>query len=171
MAVLRVVRHVARALLVLAAGCYSPETPDCTLGCAADSDCIASQACTTDHRCAAPSIATCGRLSPIDAAAVTDGRLADASPFDAGPTLVMLSVHTDGNGAIEITGNVPCDKIGMPVTCTYQVPIGIELTVTAIPHSTWVFEHWTGGLCDGQGATCHATPTAMATVNAKFKHD
>jgi hypothetical protein len=163
MAVLRLL-----ALAVVAA-CYSPEAPDCTLACTADSDCVSGQACTTDHMCAATSITTCGAHATVDGNNAT-GSDAGMGSGSGSATYVTLTLHVDGNGSASTSDGQTCDSLVMPKDCPFQVVKGVQLTLTPTAHPTKMFDKWMGGMCDGQPNTCQITPTVAVTVQAKFKN-
>ncbi|MEP6861614.1 MAG: hypothetical protein ABJE66_13390 [Deltaproteobacteria bacterium] len=152
---------------VLAAACYGPDAPDCTLACTADSDCVSGQACTSDHRCATTGITTCGAHGVIDGNKATGS---DAGSGSGSAEYVTLNLQVDGNGSASTSYDQTCDNIAMPKTCPFQVAKGVAVTLTATPHLTKMFDKWAGGPCDGQLATCHITPSAMLMVQAKFKN-
>ncbi len=153
---------ILRAVWVMALiGCYSPDAPDCTLACTADTDCISGQTCTTDHLCAA-NLTTCGSQ------ATTDGSVPG---IDAGPvTTVTLMIHVDKDGSVRDSNNNICNSpTNMAIDCSFQVQSGVPLTITAFPNLTKQFEKWDGPACMGQPAICHTTPTGDIMVSAKFK--
>lgn len=175
---------VAIAALAMAA-CYSPTLRDCTLSCADESECADGQVCGTDHLCAAPAIAgSCAALLASDGG-VVDARAAPADaahghhddaaapPVDAtSPTLVVLHLQIDGQGSVVVVGGGTCDSSsGMPPgNCLMNVLPGIPLQLDATPHAGSQFQNWSGGPCDGQGATCVVTPTMSVDIQAKFKN-
>jgi hypothetical protein len=142
-------------------GCYSPDAPDCTLACTADTDCISGQTCTTDHLCAT-TVTTCGSQ------AITDGSVPgiDASP----PTMVTLTIHLDKDGSVRDSNSNICNSpTNMPIDCSFQVHNGEPLTITAYPNLTKQFDKWDGPACMGQLAMCHTTPAGNIMVGVKFK--
>jgi hypothetical protein len=149
------------AAVILLAGCYAPEAPDCAIACTANSDCITSQACTTNHLCAAAGV-TCGAL------AIADGRV--ATDADEGPGVTAIKLGVSGAGSVRAsTGDQCANPAKAPIVCSFQAPSGQELTLTATPSPSSTFKAWTGA-CTGQALICHTTPTgAMITVNAKFE--
>ncbi|HET9622954.1 MAG TPA: hypothetical protein VFP84_16395 [Kofleriaceae bacterium] len=189
----RVSRLVALVAVLLSA-CYEPTTRDCTLACSADGDCVSSQACTRDHFCADPTIATCagrtvsdgGTAAIVDAARQSppppDGQSSppprDAMmppPPDAGmpppapdarPPDAQLRVTVLGNGSVRVSVGAECSH----GTCSYDVPLGESVTLTAVSHGNNVFREWQG-LCAGQGMTCDVTASApVLTTSAVFGH-
>ncbi|MEO8842572.1 MAG: hypothetical protein ABI591_15795 [Kofleriaceae bacterium] len=146
-------------VVVVLAGCYAPDAPDCTLACTADTDCISGQTCTTDHLCAA-NLTTCGSQ------AITDGGV---PVTDAGP-VVMLTVHVDKDGSVRDSNNDVCaSPANEQIDCTFPVHAGDPLTITAVPNLTKQFDGWMGPPCMGQLAACQTTPAGNLMVSAKFK--
>lgn len=147
--------------MIVLAGCYAPQAPDCALACTANSDCITSQACTTDHLCAAAGV-TCGAL------AITDARVANDA--DEGPGVIAIDLTVSGAGSVHAsTGDQCTNPAKPPIVCSFHAPSGQELTLTATPPPSSTFKQWTGA-CAGPALVCHTTPSgAMITVNAKFE--
>lgn len=185
-------------VVALLAACYSPDAHDCTLACNADSDCISSQACTSDHLCASPSIATCAERTVSDAGtasslpdAKTHPRPLDAQPdggthapppdaslpppdarvpppLDAGASTVQLKVIISGNGSVHVSVGADCSH----GTCTYSLDEGSPVTLTAVNRGNHVFQAWQGAPCAGQGQTCQFTASApVTTASVVFDHD
>jgi hypothetical protein len=164
------------------AGCYAPDAPECTLACARDTDCITSQACTSDGFCAASAATLCAQRqlgvdapSPVADAGAADARTADARPADAhladastgsgGTTWVSVHVTVQGEGMVTASNGTVCTH-----DCTFAVAAGVPMTFQAAPGSTGqVFQKWSGD-CMGQPALCHATPNTALMVGAKFKN-
>lgn len=149
------------AAVILLAGCYAPEAPDCAIACTANTDCITSQACTTNHLCAAVGV-TCGAPAIADAGVATDA--------DEGPGVTAIKLVVSGAGSVQAsTGDLCANPAKTPISCTFQAPTGLELTLTATPPPSRMFKEWTGA-CTGPALVCHTTPSgAMITVNAKFE--
>ena len=166
-----VLRAPAAIALVFAAACYGPDAPDCTLACTMDSDCVSGQACTTDHLCAATGITTCGAHAMTDGNAATGSDAGMGSGSGSGSaTYITLNLQVDGNGSASTSYGQTCDSIVGPKTCPFQVAKGVQLTITATPHATKMFDKWTGGPCDQVDLpTCSTTPNAMVMIQAKFK--
>jgi hypothetical protein len=155
---------------VLAAACYGPDAPDCTLACTADSDCVSGQACTSDHLCATTGITNCGAHGVIDGNNAT-GSDAGSGSGSGSAEYVTLTLHVDGNGSASTNYGQTCESIAMPKDCPFQVAKDVQLTVTATPHLTKMFDKWMGGPCDMvMISTCMTTPTAMLMIQAKFKN-
>ncbi len=180
MALLRL--GAALAMSLGGAGCYSPAVLDCTISCASQNDCAYGQVCGADQFCAAPEIA--GRCSelPVDAgsadrdAGVGGGNL-DAG-LDAAPpppdarAMVPLHLKIDGDGRVTVTGHPTCEKQGpQNGDCTYQVLLGVALTLTAQAYEDSRFERWNGAPCNQQDETCAAIPTGSIDVHARFKKE
>lgn len=173
-----------RLTLTLAlVSCYSPDLSDCAVTCAADSDCGGGQVCTTGM-CAREGLA-CSVAPGVDAiasivdagtdpdAAVADGpgTSPDGSTQpDAPPTpeTTTLRVKIKDLGRVTPSGFAACTT----GECTYQVPAGQPITLTAVPNASRIFEKWEEA-CAGQPlAICVITPSANPTrVTAKFKKD
>jgi len=170
MAVLR----PAAIAVVFAAACYAPDAPDCTLACTADSDCVSGQACTTDHRCAATGITTCGAHAMADGndAVGSDAGMGSGSGSGSGSaSYVTLMVGVDGNGSATTNYGQTCESVTGPKTCPFQVEKSVQLTITATPHVLKMFDKWGGGPCDQvMISTCNTTPNAMIMIQAKFKN-
>jgi len=151
------------AVLAVVVGCYSPEAPDCTLACTADSDCISSQACTTDHMCAATGIATCGNHETPDAGHVTGP---DAGSGDS----VTLTIQVSGGGGVRTNDGDFCDGNGdMMNTCVFHVLAGEAVMLTPVPHMQKQFDRWQGAPCMNQPQVCSLTADGPVTAQAKFK--
>ncbi len=156
MAVLRV------GFVLVLAGCYAPDAPECVLACTADNDCISGQACTTDHLCTAPGVTTCG------AQAVTDGGV--VTGVDAGPGTTQVDVHITINGIGKVTtsNGDTCNNVGNPsLDCTFKATAGVALTLTAMQTFTKPFKQWSGE-CMGTTNPCTVTPSGSIVVGAKF---
>ncbi len=145
---------MTRALLtsVLLAGCYSPDARDCTVSCAASSQCLAGQVCGADGFCAAPKVA--GHCSPIDAA----------------PAEVMLSITIEGSGSVTIETVGTCDDSAPHHTCTFPVTAHTLRVLDAIAKDEdHPFASWSQA-CTGSAATCSLVPVTSPTqVGAKFQ--
>lgn len=123
LAVHRVAAVLARQLsiivaVVLGAGCYSPSLRDCTVTCAAASDCGGGQICGADGYCAAPSVA--GRCTSTDAA------VAGADAMVVGPDATSLcelgcTNGTCNSGICEIDCSAPGSCPGV-VACPPNLP-------------------------------------------------
>ena len=166
----------AVALLTMTVGCYSPELRDCTLTCAAASDCADGQVCGSDHFCAAPGIAgSCSSL-PGDAGsgnrdAGTGGAKIDARP-DA-PTHAVLAISIEGKGRVIVQGIGTCDEAGpQNGHCAFLVPVDIPLTAQAQAYLGQRFEKWTTAVCAATStSTCTFTPMVATTLGVKFRKD
>jgi uncharacterized protein (DUF779 family) len=164
-------------LAVLAAAlsaCYSPSLRDCTVTCAAAGDCASGQLCGSDHLCAAPEVAgQCGRLG-LDAGEIVDARTpVDASGVDAGPDAalrVTIHLHVDRGGFVMLGSGGSCDGSG-PTNgdCMLSAPRGVPNTLQATEHANAMFDKWTGGPCDHQGALCLLTPEMNLDIHARFQ--
>jgi hypothetical protein len=178
MAVLRLAAALTIALP--GAGCYAPELRDCTVVCASQEDCASGQICGADQFCAAPELA--GRCSslPADAGARDrdaggdDGNV-DARPDAArpdAPVMVPLHLKIDGEGRVLVSGQETCEKAGpQRGDCTYQLPLGLAVTLAAQPYNDSRFERWNGAPCNQQGETCSFIASAAADVHARFKKE
>jgi hypothetical protein len=170
--------RAATVAALLGPACYSPSLRDCTLGCAAATDCANGQVCGADHLCAAPAIA--GRCTAdaggdatrdgdgADAAIHADARPpdatspADARPPDAAPT-ITIHVHVDGKGRVVLGSGGTCSH-----DCMLQAVLGVANTLTAIPRGGSEFDAWSGAACTGQGPICAFTPATNLDVHATF---
>lgn len=164
--------------LALVAGCYEPRLRDCTVSCAADSECTGGQVCGDDGFCAAPDIA--GRCTTPsegrpdappapDAAVPLDAPAIDAAAPDASP-LIVLRVQVTGRGAVAVDGRGLCTTAApQRGDCMYDIPRGVPQTLRALAAPDHVFETWTGAVCKGADAICTFTPVAATTVAAKFQ--
>lgn len=142
-----------RALaLVAVAACYSPETRDCTVTCAAATDCAHGQVCGTDGFCAAPAAA--GHCTSVDA----------ATP----PDLVTLEIMIMGPGTVAVEGVGVCDSSTGP-HCTFQIAAQVARQLTATPGQDHELAKWSMA-CSGNNPTCALTPVGPLTqVGAKFQ--
>jgi hypothetical protein len=173
--------------LLANANCYSPSVRDCTLSCAAASDCTTGQVCGSDGMCAAPEIAGQCMHIAADAGVPEAGRDAaerpDAPPprdagLDAMPTpdarpdappglTVALTVQIMGKGSVTVGGIGTC-TMPEPRGCMFEVPVGESLTLQATGMDDDAFQAWVSFACAGQGARCTFTPVFPATVSARF---
>jgi hypothetical protein len=144
---LKALAFVAVAL----AGCYSPETLDCTVACSAANECTDGQVCGSDGFCASPAAA--GHCGGPDGGMVS--------------SLVALSVTLQGPGKVTIDGVGVCDDHD---PCTFSVRTGMALELRASPsNDDKEFVQWTGA-CSGSSTTCALTPVmGMTQVGAKFE--
>lgn len=154
-------------VLALWAGCYAPDAPECTLACASDTDCIGSQACTSDGFCAVAASTQCAqRQVPVDATtspASDANRMADAGAGSDSAAKVTVHVTVHGSGTVTSSTGPTCTD-----DCTFEVASGLPLTFTATPNSMHqMFSSWSGA-CASQPALCQATPTVAIAVGAKF---
>ncbi len=160
-------------------GCYSPDLSDCAVTCAADSECGGGQICAAGM-CAREGI-DCSVAPGVDAVAsiVDAGTEPDAPinpdanpdgpppppPPDAPPATTTLRVKIKDQGRVTPNGFAPCTT----GECTYQVPIGQSITLTAVPNANRIFEKWEEA-CTGQLLPiCTLTPTGTTNVTGKFK--
>lgn len=75
----------------------------------------------------------------------------------------MLSVSAGGNGAvISIPAGIDCGNM-----CSASFTSGIQVTLTAVPASGYVFTGW-GGACSGTSTTCTLTMNQAQSVSASF---
>ena len=175
---------LARVALLLLPACYAPEIRDCTVICAAASDCADGQVCGTDQFCASPRVA--GNCTSPDAgdprsdAGTRDAALRDAAvprdaAVDAPPpvdALVRAELHliTSGVGRITASGVGACDELGPTEgDCRFSVTIPRSIDLTATPHVGWRFEKWDEGPCPPAAATCTFDMTTATQAKAKFK--
>jgi hypothetical protein len=154
------------AALAALVGCYSPELRDCTVTCAAATDCAADQVCDPDGYCTAPTSAgQCARIAAIDAG--TDARPGDAN--DA-PATATLDVTITGDGSVTITGIGACDSLLNNGDCTFTATANTVLSITAVPHLDSRFDKWEGETCKDQSETCSTIARPPITVlRAKFR--
>jgi hypothetical protein len=148
---------LSTAIVVIAVfvGCYSPEAPDCTLACTADTDCISGQACTTDHMCAATSITTCSNQETPDAGHVAG---TDAGSGSGSAATVTVTIQVQGGGGVRTNDGDFCDGAGdMMNTCMFQVVAGEPMMLTPVPHVLRQFDKWMGPPCMNQPLGCSLT--------------
>ncbi len=157
--------------------CYTPDLADCTVTCAADSDCGGGQRCSPAGICAREG-ESCAAIVGVDASASIEPDAAldpDASapdpdappaPPDAPPepTTTMLRVKIKDKGKVTPAGFAACTA----GECLYHVALGQAITLTAVPNPNRIFEKWEEA-CAGQLPTCTITPTGSTNVTAKFK--
>ena len=132
-----------RAALLAFAACYAPDTRDCTLTCAAATECGDGQQCT-GGLCAAP-----GTTCTSDAA---------------------LHVQIMGKGSVVVDTIAVCasdnDTKG---DCMLHVPMRVIRQLVAQPVDEHAFAGWSGA-CAGSDATCSLVPvSAMTQVGARFE--
>lgn len=150
---------IAIAIIVGAAGCYSPDLPDCAVTCATDDDCAGDQVCNEQNRCAAA------------------GQTCNADTIDAGPgetmdgsmqRMVTLKVMIMGKGKVSVTNVGECEvAMGPAPMCEWMVPAGrYQITATKTDKD---FDKWASILCANQGPTCNTDILLGGTVIAKFK--
>lgn len=177
---------LARVSIVGAlAGCYQPSVRDCTVSCNAQSDCANGQTCGLDHFCVAPNRS----CTPFADANTDVGNAPDAPRWDAAPAdapqpdavtattpdaampdaglTIGLHIHIDGHGRVSVAGGSTCHMHD----CTYNIPVGVPVTLHALPDQDQRFDRWTTLACAGQGATCMLTPFVATTVGAKFRKE
>lgn len=140
------------ALAAVLAGCYSPDARDCTVTCAASSQCLTGQVCGTDGFCAAPKVA--GHCSTIDAA----------------PQEVDLTITIDGSGRVTVETVGTCDDSAPHHACTFHVPANttriLDATAKDEDHP---FVSWSQA-CTGASPSCSLVPVTSPTqVGAKFQ--
>lgn len=147
---------VVAALVVVAAGCYSPELRDCAVTCTGAADCADGQGCTASGFCAAAGT-TC---APEDAA--VDARLTDA-----------LRVTVVGRGSVVVDGAGTCTNLstmGMGTTCMYAVPMTGPVTAHAqVTDGNHDFDKWTDSICKNQPQTCTFSPLPITVIQAQFQ--
>lgn len=143
--------RVAAVLAILVAtGCYAPDLVDCTVTCTGPDECAGDQVCNSAGRCAAEGV-TCQAAAP-----------------DAPAALVTLRVQVTGTGRVVIAGVGQCDDS----ECTWQVPMASLRLDAQETDDEKPFERWTTTNCGGAQMllpSCTFTPTASATVGAKFR--
>jgi hypothetical protein len=137
------------------------------LACASDTDCIGSQACTSDGFCAVSAATHCAqRQVPVDATtspASDANRMADAGAGSDSAAKVAVHITVQGNGTVTSSAGPTCTD-----DCTFEVAPGLPMTLTATPNSAHhMFATWSGA-CASQPALCQVTPTAAITAGARF---
>ena len=142
------------ASTLLLASCYSPEALDCTVTCAAASECAEGQVCGSDGFCAAPSVA--GHCGGPDGGMVS--------------SLVSLRVRLEGPGKVTVDEVGLCDsETADSKACMFSVHKGVALHLKAQAKHDREFVEWTIG-CSGSDETCSLTPvTGLTEVGAKFE--
>jgi hypothetical protein len=168
----------ACGLFIACASCYSPDLRDCTVTCAATSECTGGQICGDDHFCAAPAHAgTCTPPAAPDAGVDAGGHrpprhdaAIDAAP-DAEDDLVRLTIHIAGQGVIALENGGSCSNEDptAPAECAFLAPRGLPATLHAIARGNEVFDHWTTATCLLQGATCVFVPLYDTDIGARFR--
>jgi hypothetical protein len=138
---------------VVAAACYAPEEHDCTVECSGVNDCGEGQICGADGYCASPGVA--GQCMPSD---------------DHASQMKMLNVVIEGHGKVTVESVGTCASDGAEEgNCTFPVPSGIALQLSAVPNKDREFISWTS-TCSGVVKTCTLTPVmAVTQVGAKFE--
>ncbi len=178
---------LARFTLALTlVGCYSPDLADCTVTCAADTDCGGGQTCN-GGQCAREGL-SCATGAGTDAdIAMPPDAMADSAPLrpDAAsqldpdapvaepdapppPPTTTLRVKVKDHGRVTPGGLVPCTD--EQDECIYTVEVGEPITLTAMPQGNRVFEKWEEA-CEGQPTPiCVITVGSTQTkVTAKFR--
>lgn len=145
----------------VAAGCYAPTLPECTVACGVDTDCAPSQTCGGDGWCASPERAgRCTGATPNDAG--IDGSAPDASSC-------RFIVTIDGKGSVVIDGLVECDDD--EDTCTFDLPLAPH-DLIAIAGRDAEFDRWTSTACTGQDDACYlATCSPTTPIGVRFVRD
>jgi hypothetical protein len=160
---------IVAALLV--AGCYDPALKDCTVSCAADTDCAHGQICASGGWCAAEG-ATCSALMvPVDASVTRPVDAPAATPDAMGNATLRVTVTNKGQVTIMGLGTCVSDNNGNPATtCTYSVVQGTKLTAMAMMGAGGKpFDKWTDLLCKTQGASCMFTVLPFTQIDAQFQ--
>lgn len=141
----------ALAFLALAA-CYDPAAVDCTVSCAAATECARGQVCGSDGFCAAPSVA--GHCGGPDGGMTSE--------------LAMLKISLEGPGKVAIEGVGTCDSDTADM-CSFSVPTGTSLSLKASPKKDHEFVEWSGG-CAGTSTSCVLNAVmALTQIGAKFE--
>lgn len=182
----RVAPAVAFGLaLVGAAGCYSPDLPDCVTACAMPADCAPDQTCGADHLCASPDLAGhCAELGHDASSSPRPDAREDEDQPDARPRpdartpdaedIAILRIDIDGRGKVKLGpplgGDCHSDDAG-GATCARPVASGTDITLTIEDGHGWSFDHVTG--CSPTTApTCVVTVgPGTTTVAAVFVED
>jgi hypothetical protein len=140
-------------LCALLAGCYEPESVDCTIECSAADQCAEGQVCGPDHFCADPDVAgTCGAMNSDE------------------PHMVSLAITIQGEGKVSVEHVGTCDSKGPTQgSCMFNVTAGMARQLEAIAGKDREFVSWTS-TCTGTSSTCSLTPVMSLThVGAKFE--
>lgn len=141
----------ALAFVALAA-CYDPGAVDCTVSCAAASECAQGQVCGSDGFCAAPSVA--GHCGGPDGGASSE--------------LAMLKITIEGQGKVSIDGVGVCDTETSD-SCSFMVPTATSLSLKASPKKDQRFVTWSGA-CAGTSPSCAVLAVmALTQLGAKFE--
>ena len=129
---------LAGAVFAHLAGCYHPDTVNCTVECSAATECTGGQSCN-DGWCVAPNVVCDKHGNPIDAAMVTtpDGRMPDADTTAqqlceqgctrgecdaAGVCVIDCSGNQKcTNSDVQCPANLPCRVICGPGSCTHKI--------------------------------------------------
>jgi hypothetical protein len=160
--------------VLVAASCYSPDLRDCTVTCAAATDCASGQVCN-GGLCSGPSV-QCAMLATPDAAIPppppNDAAMVqpDAKP-DAAPPMIPIHVHIDGVGHVTLDGGGDCNSPKDHADCDLSAPEHVLAMFHAKPADH--FDHWSDA-CGGAGMEpdCALVPNAMPLrVTAKFRGD
>jgi hypothetical protein len=158
----------------LLCACFSPNADLCSHVCSNNSDCVSDQVCTNQHLCG-NTVASCGDMT-LDSAVPkvpqdahnSSPDAAPPPPPDAGPFIINLHVHVDGNGGVTAVLFGTCDS-EHALDCVFTAPAGVLVTLVATPHSDARFDRWTSSACAGQPAICTITPAQDVQVVAKFR--
>jgi hypothetical protein len=145
------------------AGCYAPELRDCTVTCAATSECAGAQICGEDHFCAAP--ARAGRCTAPDGGGAEDARTAGADARPDAQDTIRLTLQIDGHGEVGLDGGASCATTG----CVLLAPRGLPVTLAAMGLGHDDFDRWTTPNCALQTSTCVLVSYLDAELGARFR--
>ena len=76
----------------------------------------------------------------------------------------LLTITVKGAGEVKGAG-ISCSG---PGTCSVNEPLNSTIVLTANPDDGFAFTGWSGGGCDGTGATCSITMDAAKSITATF---
>ncbi|HEY5927429.1 MAG TPA: hypothetical protein VIV11_37350 [Kofleriaceae bacterium] len=112
------------AHLVAVAGCYQPELRDCTVQCAAPTDCTGGQVCRNDGWCAMPGAKKCpeGGAAPDGGGEVTR----DAAPDSLDLCPMGCTNGTCDNGVCVIDCTAPFSCLNGDVVCPANLPCRVN---------------------------------------------
>jgi hypothetical protein len=129
------------AHLVASAGCYQPDLRDCTVHCAAPTDCTGGQVCRPDGWCAMPDVKNCPKngenATTLDAAAASgsDGASDGATSLCElgcsngtcvdGVCVIDCGAASSCQNDITCPANLPCRVVCGEHACAKHIVCGL----------------------------------------------
>jgi hypothetical protein len=150
-----VLNRACIALAVGLAGCYAPDTRDCTVTCSGATDCADGQHCVGGYCIANDETMACSQ---------------NPETPDAPVATTMVHIMIGGHGHVVLGGSVVCDSVTGSDNCTITVPQQLA-HAQAVAATDAVFETWMSPLCTvPDQPTCDFTPPpTMISIGVQFK--